>query len=210
MTVRNVDRSNAVLAGMARSLRIEKEFTARRTRPPMPRLAIALAAFLLAILTISTARPGYAADWITVTGDGKFTVQMPSAAKEEIDMVDTEVGKTPLHIFMSPVGNDVAYGVFYSDFDGVLLRRTTPMAFLLRGQQGTVKKTKTTLRNSQQIQLGPWPGLSFVADNAQIVYSSHTYLVDNRLYQLVVVTTKEASDKQESARFFGSFNVSDK
>src|SRR6185369_406571 len=128
----------------------------------MPRFAVRIVAMLLALLAALSSHSGYAVDWTTVTGDGKFTVQMPSVPKEEIVMIDTEVGQMPLHIYSSAIGDDFAYSVFYSDFDKALLSRTTPQKFLQGGQDGAVKKTKTTLRNSQQIQIGRWPGVSFV------------------------------------------------
>lgn len=172
----------------------------------MSRLMFVLVGFLFAVLVTQSS---YAVDWITVTGDGKFTVQMPSVPKEETVMVATEIGQVPMHIYTSAIGDDFAYLVFYSDLEKTLLSRTTPQKFLQSGQDGAVKKTKTTLRNSQQIQLGRWPGVSFVADNAQFVYTSNTYLVDNRLYQLVVVSKNGASNEQPSAKFFASFNVTD-
>ncbi len=176
----------------------------------MPRPAPHIAGFLLSLVLVLFAQASQAADWVTVTGDGRFTVQMPAAPQEEIEMIDGGAGNIPMHIYLSQIGDDVGYGVFYTDFDETLLRRTTPQKFLLSGQRGAVQKTKTTVRSSRQIQLGRWPGLSFVADNAQIVYTSNTYLVANRLYQLVVVTTKEASDDRGIAKFFGSFDVGDK
>jgi hypothetical protein len=52
---------------------------------PMPRSAMHIAGLLLGLAVALGAQSGRAADWIAVTGDGKFAIQMP-APPEAVQM----------------------------------------------------------------------------------------------------------------------------
>lgn len=173
----------------------------------MPRSPLHIAGFLLSLVLVLCAQASLAADWLTVTGDGKFTILMPATPEQSSDDANTESGRVTLHTYSSYGDDDVLYGVSYSDFADGALGHKSPQQFLRDAQSGSVKETKMTLRSSQEIELGRWPGRAFVSENDKLVYSAHLYLVGNRFYQVVRIGPKTAAAGPDAAKFFDSFRL---
>ncbi|MCI0700756.1 MAG: hypothetical protein L0241_06720 [Planctomycetia bacterium] len=118
--------------------------------------------------------------------------------------------KIKLHMFiLESDDGKTAYGLGYADFP------VNPDADLadkvLRGaQDGAMKGVKGKLVTSRDLKLGKYPGREFtltLPDKNQ--YRSRIYLVEGRLYQVIVVGSKDFVASLEARTFLYSFELTE-
>ena len=179
------------------------EMTAHRAT----RAVIAL--ILLAILTAACGDPA----WREVAAvDGGFRVLMSGDPRVEQREIDTPAGRITGYWYALE-GKDSVFGVGYADYPRQILRSTPPQQMFTIVREPWLKRIAGTLEGGErQIRLdGKWSGLEFTArgelKGRAAWMRGRFYLVDNRLYQLVVFGDRAAIPQPEINRFFNSFKV---
>jgi hypothetical protein len=169
-----------------------------------------IAAPLLGLLLALFAQASFAADWVVVApGDGKYIIQMPGKPEESTQKIDTATGPADLHQYLVSVGDDEAYISSYIEYSNKIVGGRTPQEHLKVAQQGTMGGLKgSKLRVEKETNVGDYPGRVFVLDlDDGLVYTACIYLVGNRLYQNVAVTTKQVAAGPGVIKFLESFTV---
>ncbi|MBE9042780.1 hypothetical protein IQ235_18635 [Oscillatoriales cyanobacterium LEGE 11467] len=138
-----------------------------------------------------------------------FAIEIPPGTlREEVQSVETEVGQIELHT----IGVDRetrVYAVRYNDFPEVF--QALPAETLLEGtMRGLTANVSQRLEADRPISLAGHPGLDLYYEGLDgLVYKHRVYLVNQRIYQTIVVTSQEdlTNFLSEADRFLDSFNL---
>jgi hypothetical protein len=144
--------------------------------------------------------------------DGGFRIRMRGDPRVEQRNVDTPAGKITGHWY-SLDGEDSVFGVGFADYPHQILQRTPSRNMFSGVRDSWLKRIGGQLDgNATDIKLdGKWVGMEFSArgklDGRDAWMRGRLYLVDNRLYQLIVFGNKETIPVSDINQFMGSFKV---
>ncbi|MEB3268221.1 MAG: hypothetical protein VKJ09_06760 [Leptolyngbya sp.] len=150
----------------------------------------------------------------TFTSDnGGFVVSTPIVLEEATQSVDTAVGPIDIYTYTAEDRN-AAYVVAYSDYPAEIVAQNDPATMLNGSRDGAVGNVGGTLISEDEIELGGNPGRSLVIDaqtedGQAATVNARIYLVDNRLYQVLVVVPKGEEDKVDIQGFLDSFTLTE-
>lgn len=139
---------------------------------------------------------------------GRLAVQMPGTPKLQSQTVSTAAGDVELHVAMLQPDADTAYGVSWADYPQEAVQSLTADEVLDGARDGAVAKLNGTLAGSDNIMLsGSHPGrdLRVTMPDGAHVYRSRVYLIGNRLYQVIAVTTTAGASGPDVTKFLDSF-----
>ncbi len=148
--------------------------------------------------------------------DGSFRILMPGKPEAAKQTVNGKSGNIELNMFtVERQQEEVKYAVGYVDYSSeyieLLNRNNLVEKALDNGRDSVVKKAKGTLISEQKITLGSYSGreINYSKPGEKIV-RQRIYLVDKRLYQVSVETTKKRQKflTKSMEGFLSSFNVS--
>lgn len=142
---------------------------------------------------------------------GQFTIAAPAPFEETQQSVETPVGPVEIHTFTAEA-EDTAYVVAYSDYPPEIVNQTDPQVLLDSSRDGAVNNLGGTLISEEVIDLEGNPGRSLVISatanqDQTATINSRIYLVDNRLYQVLVVAPEGTSTPEASETFLDSFDL---
>jgi hypothetical protein len=142
---------------------------------------------------------------------GQFTVSTPASFEETQQSIETPVGNIDIYTFTAET-DESAYVVAFSDYPPQMVAQSEPEMLLNSSRDGAVNNLGGTLVSEEVIDLEGYPGRSLVikADdetNKPTIISSRIYLVDNRLYQVLVVSPEGQEIQESSKTFLESFDL---
>jgi hypothetical protein len=171
-----------------------------------------MVSLLLAFVTLTLLGCGDPS-WREVAAlDGGFRVLMSADPRVEKRDLDTPAGKITGYWY-SLEQKDSVFGVGYADYPLQILRGTPPRQMFTIVREGWLKKIAGKLEgNATDLKLdGKWHGMEFTArgqlDGRDAWMRGRFYLVDNRLYQLVVFGNQKTIPSSDINRFLASFKV---
>ncbi len=140
---------------------------------------------------------------------GKFAVLMPGKPKQVKQTNQTPLGVIKTQgFFVEKYGNKVAYLVAYSDFP-VNLSPNNYNQILDWAGKGILGVVQGKLISQRSLKLQGFPGkeLTYLATNG--IFQHRMYLVNRRLYQVVVATSKEQQKylAKSNVGFLNSFRL---
>jgi hypothetical protein len=151
------------------------------------------------------------AEWKAFTSkEGKFKVLMPGTPKQEKLDAESDFGKGVLHMNVVQLGKTM-YGANYSDFPAEI--KKFPIKQILdSSRDGAVDNLKGKLAKEKDIKLDKYPGreVQIEVGEGKQLFRARVYLVDQRLYQVVVFGTKEEATSKEAEKFLDSFMLTGK
>ncbi|MGF1458645.1 MAG: hypothetical protein ACFBSG_06410 [Leptolyngbyaceae cyanobacterium] len=167
--------------------------------------------FLIGLLVLTACDRGQPTPETFSSETGQFSIATPEPFEETQQSVQTPVGPVEIHTFTAETG-DSAYVVAYSDYPEEIVDQTDPQVLLNSSRDGAVGNLGGTLISESELELEGHPGRALVirADAEQgetATISSHIYLVDNRLYQVLVVAPENSPEAGTSAAFLDSFDL---
>jgi len=140
------------------------------------------------------------------SGEGRFKVQMPGTPREETNFAAGTSFKT-----YSIQEMNGAYAVAFADMPIPSGERDAQIQARLDGaRDGMVRNINATLTGSSFIRLnGKYPGREVRADlpGKKGILRARVYLVDRRLYQVMVVGTTSWANSPETTTFLDSLVV---
>ncbi|MGH9966663.1 MAG: hypothetical protein ACREBG_02355 [Pyrinomonadaceae bacterium] len=161
------------------------------------------------VLTRQTQEPGTTRttllpEWIKYSSAaGRFTILIPVEPKFTENQVDSAVGKLVNNVYMA-LTDAGAFAISYADYPA---NNADPQAVLDNVLDGAIKGIKGTSISSTNITHKGHPGREFQASTEGSVYTSRIFLVNNRLYQIVVVTAPGKVSAAEINRYLTSFDL---
>jgi hypothetical protein len=145
------------------------------------------------------------------SSEGRFSVRMPVTPLTLTKSMPTPLGDIDIHMFMA-VREDKGdnFMVAYADMPRGLVEQGSAEEILKGAANSAVGGLKGKILDSKTIQLGQYTGLEFDAEvlNGAATIRGRLYLVNNRLYQVYVISTR-AKDATEVDQFLDSFKVTE-
>lgn len=144
---------------------------------------------------------------------GGFAISTPVTLSEASQSVETQVGNIDIYTFTAEEP-EAAYVVAYSDYPSEIVAQSDPTAMLDGSRDGAVNNVGGTLISENPVELAGNPGRALVIDTqtetgAAATVNARLYLVDNRLYQVLVVVPKDQEGKVDVQGFLDSFTLSE-
>ncbi len=140
------------------------------------------------------------------SAEGRFKVKMPGTPKEEMHFA----GLVSMKVYSVQEENG-AYAVAFADMPISMPESAAQVQARLDGaRDGMVKKANATLTSAHSISLrGTHPGREVNADlpAQKGKLRARVYLVDKRLYQVMVVGTKSWTTSSDATKFLDSLVV---
>jgi hypothetical protein len=142
--------------------------------------------------------------------EGRFTVLMPRTPEQQQADAESDFGKGVLHMNTVQAGK-VMYGANYCDFPAEIKKAPIKQVFD-SSRDGAVANLDGKLADEKEIKLGDYPGREIQIEIAggKRLFRARVYLVEQRLYQVVVLGTKETATSKEADKFLDSFKLADK
>jgi len=151
-----------------------------------------------------SSRTALSGEWINHSdAPGRFNILMPVKPVKSEQPVETEAGKLINHMFLAQTAT-AAFLISYVDHVVPQDAQQT----LVRVRDGAVRGIKGTLLSSENITHKGYPGFEFRASTTDgAVYTSRIYLVNGRLYQIVVVAPASTPISKDINRYMTSFDL---
>lgn len=142
---------------------------------------------------------------------GQFTISTPAPFEETHQSVETPVGPVDIYTFTAET-EESAYVVAFSDYPAQIVEQSEPNQLLDSSRDGAVTNLGGTLVSESEIEIGGNPGRSLVittdtGTNEPAMINSRIYLVNNRLYQILVVSPQNQDLNATSEAFLKSFSL---
>lgn len=140
---------------------------------------------------------------------GRFTVWLPGLAKEKSSAVKTASGDVQQH---QATLNDTRTGIFYSavyaEYPGVTFGQV--QSRLDAARDGALRKGKARLLSEAPIEFGKFPGREIyleVPTTNKARIRMRMYLIEQRLYQLLVGGKDDLVTSKDAEQFLSSFQL---
>lgn len=146
---------------------------------------------------------------------GKFAILFPGTPDELKQTVKTPVGVLELKMFVVERQQEsVSYGVGYTEYPSNYAKNLNQNNILDQvldhAKNGALKNEKGTLVSQRKISLGKYAGREIKYSKSGNKITVHRiYLVNRRLYQVIVETTKEKEKflTRSMSGFLDSFQI---
>jgi len=147
---------------------------------------------------------------VFISETGRFRILMPGDPQQSNQPQETPIGQLNLYSYAVERPREAVYMATYTDFPADYINNTDPNELLNNGRDEVVRRLNGTLLQEVRLNLNGAPGLEIKVKIPQdMVIYNRIYLVRQRLYQLIVVTTlaQERSLPRSIAGFFESFQL---
>jgi hypothetical protein len=166
--------------------------------------------FLVFVLGAFSVHAGDQPEWKEFASkEGRFKIVMPGAPKQEELETESDFGKGVLHMNVAQADKTM-YGANYCDFPAEIKNAPLKKVFD-SSRDGAVANLEGKLVRESDIKLGDYPGreIHIGAEDGKQLFRARVYLVDRRLYQVVVFGSKEAAISKQADKFFDSFKLTE-
>ena len=152
--------------------------------------------------------------WETFTSkDGKYSVSLPGKPTESEKKVDSSTGELTIHMALLAPNNDLAYLVTYNDYPEAALSGTDKDGMLDNVRDLNLKSFGGKVASEKKINIGKdkFPGREILLEKPSetAVYRARIFLVNNRLYQIVIVAPKDIATNMGTDKYLESFKLSE-
>lgn len=142
---------------------------------------------------------------------GGFSILLPGTPVEQVSTVNTAAGPFDFHLFSLDTFGEkgIAYTVAYSDYPESIFKASTPETILNSARDGVLSKMQGELIRDQATAIDGHTGkeLSIRSDDGEFVIQARMFMVERRLYQIIVEAVKERAASRDVARCFESFKL---
>jgi hypothetical protein len=142
------------------------------------------------------------------SSEGAFSVLMPGTPTQQVRTAKTSSGSIDAHMFLVE-HRDVAYIVAYSDYPNPMIQERTPKLILDGARDGAVANLQGKLVGESIISLDGHQGreLQIESPDGKVTVTARIFLVDRRLYQVMVLTPQGKDSSEDVRKFFDSFRL---
>jgi hypothetical protein len=142
--------------------------------------------------------------------EGRFKALMPGTPKPYKLDTESDFGKGVLHMNTVQAGKTM-YGANYCDFPAEVKKAPLKQVYD-SSRDGAVANLDGKLASENDIKLGDYSGREIQIDVAggKQLFRARVFLVDQRLYQVVVFGSKEAVTSKDAEKFLDSFKLTGK
>jgi hypothetical protein len=141
---------------------------------------------------------------------GGFSVLMPGTPKQLRLSQQTQIGPIDVYGFVVDQNQkSVGYVVMYADFPVNLAQTVNPKQIFNSGRDRVLNMVQGKLVSQRDVRLQRYPGKEFTYEAKGSIVKHRLYLVNRRMYQLIVVMDKnqQQSLSRSTTGFFNSFKL---
>jgi hypothetical protein len=139
--------------------------------------------------------------------EGGFSILLPGTPKYAVETVDSAAGPLVVNTYMVD-GFDKAYGVMYTDYPDAVLE-TDPQKVLDGARDGAVTNVKGKLLSEAAMTLNGYPGREMNISAGQLGVRSRVYLVNKRIYSVIVTGPVNQMNLSVFDEVLNSFNLTE-
>jgi hypothetical protein len=163
---------------------------------------------LLLIASLPLVLGADADNWKPFTSkEGGFTILFPGVPAESKQEAKAPTGTVTVTFFVAEQGG-VTYIAGFSVFSKETMKSRTEQKRLNNARDGAVAAAKGNLKEEKRIHLAKkYPGRELLIQAEKGFIRSRIYAVENRLYQTMVMGTKQQTDAKEATDFLDSFRL---
>jgi hypothetical protein len=144
-----------------------------------------------------------------VSESGNFSIQFPGTPKESSQDVETDLGTIKMYsiMYQDPSGSPV-YMIAYCDYSADAIKVSDPDSLLKNSMEGFLKSLDIPKDMSKTVKLEKkYNGIYFEGKSDKYATKNYNYLVDNRLFQVAILTMGDYLSKSENDKYFNSFKL---
>jgi hypothetical protein len=142
--------------------------------------------------------------------EGRFKVALPGTPMQKKQQVKTATGSLDVMMLIGQGRGDTAFVVSYCDYPEADLKKGTVEKRLDHARDGAVSSARGKLRSGSEksIDIDGHPGRDFVIEkDGEIVARMQVFLVQTRLYQVMILGGSTVSASKEGTQFLESFRL---
>jgi hypothetical protein len=143
--------------------------------------------------------------------EGAFAVLMPNKPVQEVQSIDTDLGKVDAHLAIGSHEDSEVFIASYTDLPSAPADESQIIKALDDVRDGQLKNAKGKLLSETTISLEGIPGRELKIETAVGPSIARIYLANLRLYQIVAVVPAAAAGSdavaRDTAKFLSSFKV---
>jgi hypothetical protein len=124
--------------------------------------------------------------------------------------VNTAVGPIDAHMFVASPDPNIAYIVSYSDYPEEMVKKSDPQKMLDGARDGAAKNVNGKIESEKKIKIDGHPGRDFVIATERFQIRDRIYMVGSRLYQVMLVGSKDVISGKDAEKFIESFKLTEK
>lgn len=142
------------------------------------------------------------------SSEGAFSILMPGTPTQQVRTAKTSSGSIDAYMFLVEY-RDVAYMVAYSDYPNPMIQESTPKLILDGARDGAVANVQGKLVRESIISLDKHQGreLQIESPGGKVTVTARIFLVDRRLYQVMVLMHKDKASSEDVNKFLDSFRI---
>jgi hypothetical protein len=144
------------------------------------------------------------------SAEGKFSVLMPGTPQNHSQSLNSPFGPVTTYAFVYS-NNDSAFAVSYTDYPQDPTRGINTQKVLDGARNSLLAKPGGTLIGESSISLGSYPGrevqMVTAEGDGKHALRTRVYLVNSRLYQVMVVLPNEEASSENAVKFLDSFKL---
>jgi hypothetical protein len=141
---------------------------------------------------------------------GDFLVLFPENPEMETQKVNTLIGVIDAHMYQVTT-EDMYYAVSYSDYPEDFINSSTSDEVLKGARDGALANTKGKLLQELVITYEDYPGrdikYEITSEDENVIVYQRIFLVNERLYQIIVVTEEKNMFSRKIFDFLESFKI---
>ena len=168
--------------------------------------------FVLALALGSAIESMFSQPTQLVSSAGRFSITAPTRLTEQTQDVSLgSAGHVEVHLFTGD-RNGITYYSSYVDYPQSVMNQGVPENMLAGARDGIATNMGGSLASDKAVSLGTYPGRDFALEGVKDGNNTYRvqvrlYLVDNRLYQNMVISPAGKTDPGAEA-FLDSFSLS--
>jgi hypothetical protein len=141
--------------------------------------------------------------------EGAFQIKVPTTPKESGELLDTRAGKVTVKSFEGQINDTIGYLVSYTDYPKGVTAMADTNERLDRGIAALAQGPKTRVVSKKNITLGAIQGREAVIEamEGKLVIRLRLFLVEDRMYLVLVSTPKAHAGAAEVTDFLDSFKL---
>ncbi len=138
---------------------------------------------------------------------GNFAVKMPAKPLEMKQTIESEIGKIPIYSFIAQE-DTLNFMAMYAEYPMSLDTPAVAKASLNNSRDLMMSRRNSELISETDISFGKYPGREIKAKFDGGIMRSRTYIVNQRMYMLMVMAVGGAGSKQLESKTVNDFLVS--
>lgn len=139
--------------------------------------------------------------------DGAFSIRFPAKPEFSVEPTETEIGVLSNNMYIYEHGIELSYMIAFSDYPQEYIGQYEPEGMLKGAMEGFVEATGMTVEKQEKIDIKGHEGIDFMASGGGYWGHMRDYLVENRLYQVGILSTSGPVNEVDTEAFLNSFKL---